>query len=114
MNQLAGQMQSGRRFITEDEVMSVHEIAAKFQVGQIVITRGASCELSQDAVLGGLIRHMSGDWGELEEYDWKQNEAALEHGFRLFSQYLAHDGSKFWIITEHDRSVTTILLPNEY
>ena len=94
--------------------MSVIEMAAKFYTGQIVITPGASSKLSQDDVLGGLIRHMSGDWGELDEHDWKENEAALEHGFRLFSQYRVRDGAKFWIITEHDRSVTTILLPDEY
>lgn len=94
--------------------MSVIETAARFRVGQIVITPGALSELSQDDVLGGLIRHMSGDWGELDEHDWKENEAALQYGFRLFSRYCVRDGPKFWIITEHDRSVTTILLPNEY
>ena len=94
--------------------MCVVTFVAKFNVGQIVVTRGASKELSQDARLKGLIRHMSGDWGELGEYDWKQNDAALEYGSRLFSQYISCDGSKFWIITEHDRSITTILLPNEY
>jgi len=94
--------------------MSVVTLVAKFNVGQVVVTQGASKELSQDAVLKGLIRHMSGDWGELDEYDWKQNDAALEYGSRLFSQYASNDGSKFWIITEHDRSTTTILLPSEY
>ena len=94
--------------------MTVIETAAKLAVGQIVITKGALSELSQDDVLWGLIRHMSGDWGELDEHDWKRNEAALQHGFRLLSQYRVHNKVKFWIITEHDRSVTTILLPNEY
>ncbi len=94
--------------------MPVIETAAKFSVGQIVITQGASSELSQDDVLWGLIRHMSGDWGELDEHDWKENDAALQYGFRLFSQYCVRGGAKFWIITEHDRSVTTILVPSEY
>ncbi len=94
--------------------MSIVALVAKFNVGQIVVTQGASRELSQDALLNGMIRHMSADWGELDEYDWKQNDAALEYGSRLFSQYVSNDGSKFWIITEHDRSTTTILLPSEY
>ena len=94
--------------------MSLIKCAAKFAVGQIVITPGANSELSQKDVLRGLIRHMSGDWGELDEHDWKENDAALEYGFRLLSQYHLDGGSKFWIITEHDRSTTTILLPSEY
>lgn len=94
--------------------MPVIETAAKFRVGQIVITPGALTELSQDDVLRGLIRHMSGDWGELDEYDWKENEAALQRGSRLLSRYRVREEVAFWIITEHDRSVTTILLPNEY
>jgi len=94
--------------------MSIIKCATKFALGQIVITRGANSELSQKDVLRGLIRHMSGDWGDLDEHDWKENDAALEYGFRLLSQYQLNGGSKFWIITEHDRSVTTILLPSEY
>ena len=87
---------------------------AMFEVGEIVITQGANSELSQKDVLRGLMRHLSGDWGDLDEHDWKENDAALEYGFRLLSQYQLDGGSKFWIITEHDRSVTTILLPSEY
>jgi hypothetical protein len=94
--------------------MNLIKCAAKFAVGQIVITPGANSELSQRDVLRGLLRHMTGDWGELDEHDWKENDAALEYGFRLLSQYQLDGGSKFWIITEHDRSVTTILLPSEY
>lgn len=89
-------------------------ISAKFPAGQIAITQGALSELAQEEAMCGLVRHMSGDWGDLDEHDWKENEAALEYGFRLFSRYVASSGSVFWIITEHDRSVTTILLPNEY
>jgi hypothetical protein len=94
--------------------MTLIKCAAKFAVGQIVITRGANSELSQKDMLRGLIRHMNGDWGELDEHDWKENDAALEYGFRILSQYQLDGGSKFWIITEHDRSVTTVLLPSEY
>jgi len=86
----------------------------RFPAGQVVITRGALAELPQDEAIKGLLRHLSGDWGDLDEHDWKENEAALEHGFRLFSSYATPRGTKFYVITEHDRSVTTILLPEEY
>ena len=85
----------------------------KFPTGRVVITRGAISELTRDEAMKGLRRHISGDWGELDEHDWKQNEAALEHGFRLSSRYVTPGGKTFWIITEHDRSVTTILLPQD-
>ena len=90
------------------------ETIARFPTGRIVISRGAIVELSPDDVLVALARHLSGDWGDLEEQDWKENEAALEHGFRLLSSYRGRDETKFWVITEHDRSVTTVLLPSEY
>ncbi|MCY2993365.1 MAG: hypothetical protein NTY19_36635 [Planctomycetota bacterium] len=86
----------------------------KFWTGRIVITSGAQSELSQDEVLEGLARHVAGDWGDVDEDDRKENEFSLEHGFRLLSSYATPRGTKFWIITEHDRSVTTILLPEEY
>ncbi len=89
-------------------------IPAKFPAGRIVITLGIVSEVEQETAIRGLTRHMSGDWGDLDEHDWKRNEAALQHGLRLMSKYVASDGTVFWIITEHDRSVTTILLPNEY
>lgn len=94
--------------------MTLAFVASKFEVGQIVITQGASSELTQDDVLKALVRHMDGDWGELCEEDRRENETALKYGFRLFSRYRTQDGTAFWIITEHDRSMTTILLPSEY
>lgn len=86
----------------------------KFAAGEIVFTRGAQSRLSTFEAIGGLVRHLTGDWGDLGESDRKGNEAALEHGFRLSSRYVTPGGKTFWIITEHDRSVTTILLPEEY
>ena len=88
--------------------------ASLFPMGKLVITRGASIDLDQDDVLRCLIRHAVGDWGELGEFDWTQNDDAVEHGGRLLSSYRTHSGIAFWIITECDRSVTTILLPEEY
>jgi hypothetical protein len=61
-----------------------------------------------------LSRHANGDWGELSETDRQANEDALKHGFRVLSTYTLRTGEKIWIVTECDRSMTTILLPEEY
>ena len=61
-----------------------------------------------------LSRHANGDWGEVDDHDRKANEHALEHGLRVLSAYTLSTGERIWIITEADRSVTTILLPSEY
>jgi hypothetical protein len=98
----------------EDKAMTITTSVSRFPIGQLVITPGAWGELTQDDVIRGLVRHMGGDWGELDEFDWKQNECAVENGGRLLSRYVARSGEVFWIITEHDRSVTTILMPIEY
>lgn len=86
----------------------------RFDPGTIVITQAANAVLPQKDVLRGLFRHLSGDWGELCREDWEANEVALIESLRLFSSYVTTDGRKFWLITEHDRSVTTILLPTDY
>jgi len=85
-----------------------------FSMGQVVITRNALNTLTQADVMTGLGRHARGDWGDLDKHDWQANERALKEGTRLFSAYHANDGTKFWIITEWDRSVTTVLLPEDY
>ena len=61
-----------------------------------------------------LSRHVKGDWGELDEDDRQGNERSLREGYRLLSSYTSKSGTKFWIITEADRSVTTVLLPEDY
>jgi len=62
-----------------------------------------------------LARHANGgDWGELTPSDWQANEHAVKHGLRVLSAYTLRTGEKIWIITEADRSTTTILLPEEY
>ena len=87
--------------------------ATKFPLGQIVMTANASGRLDAIAVNDGLRRHASGDWGDLPPEDAEQNEFGLKHGERLFSAY-GKGEKRFWIITEHDRSVTTVLLPEDY
>ncbi len=65
-------------------------------------------------MLRALNRHLQGDWGTLDPEDIEANENALRNGGRLFSAYLTSAALKFWIITEADRSATTILLPEDY
>jgi len=85
-----------------------------FPLGRLVATRGAIAALSGDDILSGLARHARRDWGDLCREDRMLNDIALEDGGRLFSAYHSHDGVKFYIITEWDRSYTTVLLPSEY
>jgi hypothetical protein len=85
----------------------------RFSLGQTVITANASLQLATEEVLTALKRHASGDWGDLCPEDCLANDEALQHGGRLFSAYGQGD-NRFWIITEADRSVTTVLLPNDY
>src|SRR3954471_22158301 len=86
----------------------------KFPLGRLCITPGAMEELEPDEVLQSLCRHARGDWGDCCEEDWQSNVEALGDGLRLFSVYHTKAGLKFWIITEADRSATTVLLPREY
>lgn len=87
-----------------------------FPLGQIVITKGAQQALSKNYqdVLGFIRRHNAGNWGDIPAEDRIANEEALETGGRILSSYKLDDGTKIWIITESDRSATTILLPDEY
>lgn len=85
-----------------------------FPLGQVAVTANAARKLALEEVWAALRRHQAGDWGELDPEDWQANEGALRHGTRLFSVYHCEDGEKFWVITEWDRSVTTVLLPEDY
>lgn len=88
--------------------------AAKFPLDQVVITPNAAGQIGPAAVQEGLKRHASGDWGEVCEADRRENELSLREGLRLLSVYRSAAGLKFWIITEADRSVTTVLMPEDY
>lgn len=91
-------------------------LSRRLQLGQIVATPGALAALEDSGEQPGdfLARHASGDWGDLCEEDRQENEYALVHGFRVLSCYRLCNGAKLWAITEADRSVTTLLLPEEY
>src|SRR5712692_312127 len=90
--------------------------AVKFEPGQIVATPGAfdALRASGDDPLNYLTKHLAGDWGEVDPVDRRENELSVIHGFRILSSYTTSKGTRFWIITEADRSVTTFLLPEEY
>jgi hypothetical protein len=89
-------------------------MSPKFPLGEIVATSNAVSNLTNLDILLALSRHVRGDWGDLDVEDKEANERALLGGTRLFSAYHALNGTKFWIITEWDRSVTTVLLPEDY
>ncbi|MCH7728278.1 MAG: hypothetical protein IH991_17635 [Planctomycetes bacterium] len=86
----------------------------KFPLGRTVSTRNALNTLHQQDVLVALRRHVRGDWGEVDDHDRHENELSLRKGFRLMSVYRDRHDTKFWIITEADRSATTVLLPEDY
>ena len=88
---------------------------SKFKLGEITATPGAYELFSNTgtSLLYYINMHAEGDWGLMDEWDKQQNDMALTNGSRILSCYEV-EGSKFWIITEADRSVPTVLLPEEY
>ena len=88
--------------------------ATRFELGRKAITPGVNAQLHPIEILRALDRHASGDWGELCPDDQQTNEDAIKNGTRLFSAYRSTKGVRFWVITEADRSATTVLLPEEY
>lgn len=96
-----------------------------FSLGQTVMTSGVMAHINrkdeieaeeyEGEIMRCLLRHMDNDWGDLPEGDWLMNDEAVRSGDdRIFSAYHLLDGEKLYIITEWDRSVTTILFPSEY
>jgi hypothetical protein len=90
------------------------EMNAKFRLGHIVATPNALSTLTQEEILTAIQRHQAGDWGDVSEADRQANEVAIKDCSRLWSVYRTETGTKFWVITEGDRSRTTILLPEDY
>ena len=90
-------------------------MTAPLTLGRVVATPGALKLLSEigEEPFDFLARHETGDWGDLCAFDRRQNEIALRDGYRVFSSYDV-SAERVWVITEADRSVTTILLPEEY
>ena len=96
--------------------MSSQKKRALFYLGQAVATPGALKALQEAKMTGYelLARHVTGDWGDLAEEDKDENELALVERLRILSAYILPTEIKVWVITEADRSATTILLPGEY
>jgi hypothetical protein len=94
--------------------MNTMATSQSFPLGQTVITPSAMGCLDATDVYNALRRHARGDWGDLKPEDKTENEVSLKEGFRLLSAYSDRNGNKFWIITEADRSATTVLLPDDY
>ncbi len=102
--------------------VSVHTRSEKqgvkplFTFSKVVTTPGALAAIEKSGQQPGefLDRHQSGDWGDVPPEDIKENELSLKHGFRLPSVYLLSTGIKIWVITDADRSSTTVLLPEDY
>jgi hypothetical protein len=100
----------------ETQMTDMNRLLPKFSLGRIVATPGALEALQQanQSPFEFIERHQAGDWGELCAEDIRENEFSLKNGFRLLSAYRTLHDVKVWIITEADRSVTTLLLPHEY
>jgi len=93
---------------------TLSNVVQRFALGRLVATANALAQIPADDMLAALARHASGDWGDVCPEDWQANEHALRCGSRLLSVFHTEGGTKFWIITEADRSVTTVLMPEDY
>ena len=91
-------------------------IEEKFKLGKLAATPGALDALAEAGIhpLTLIGRHVAGDWGDLDREDWRMNNWSVKNGERILSNYPLPNGVRVWIITEADRSVTTLLLPDEY
>lgn len=86
----------------------------RLRLGRVVATRSILDAVPKSELLAALERHQNCDWGEVPASDWAANDLALTRRERIVSAYHADNQTKFWIITEADRSATTLLLPEEY
>lgn len=91
-------------------------IDSKFDFGNVVATRTLfnHCQTHKFPLLPYLLRHVNCDWGDVCKSDWESNDKAVKEGLRILSEYKLPDGLKIWIITEWDRSTTTLLFPEDY
>ena len=97
--------------------MTAPDNRIRFQPGTIVATQGALLVADNHAILELLRRHLAGDWGDVSKEDAKANDHAVKWGERILSSYTVDgpDGkAKLWVLTERDRSSTTVLTPGEY
>lgn len=91
-----------------------HTIVGQFDIGLVLVTPQAQKIITEDERISALTRHANADWGDVTPDDKVANDLALQHGGDyILSAYHTESGTRFWIKTEYDRSVTTILLPEE-
>ena len=88
--------------------------AKQFPTGRLLCTRNAMDSIDMEEMMAAFGRHRQGVWGEVCPEDWRSNDQAILQDMRILSAYRSTTGQKFWIITEADRSATTILLPEDY
>lgn len=88
--------------------------AKQFPTGRLLCTPSAMNYVGVEEMMDAYLRHRTGDWGDVCPEDWRSNDKAIQNGRRILSAYHSTYGQKFWIITEADRSATTILLPEDY
>ena len=108
------QNQSTPKPAPEPRQPTLPKIPVSFPFGRLVITSGALRVIPDHEIRAALARHLRGDWGLVGKADWKENDLSVKRGFRILSAYQTKAGTKFWIITEANRSSTCILLPEEY
>jgi hypothetical protein len=89
-------------------------IASTFPIGQLVATKNALAHLTMSDIQTALSRYGRRDWGDLCKADREENDLAVDGDGRILAVYVAENGTRFWVITELDRSATTILLPEDY
>ena len=99
---------------TENTAVATVTTKTLLPLGRTVVTANARNILSDADITAALARHQRGDWGEVCTSDWKTNDDAIKNGERVLSVYNSTGGDKFWVITEHDRSYTTVLMPSDY
>lgn len=87
---------------------------AKFPLGDVAVTALAASRIPARAIMGAVIRHATADWGTLDPNEGRRNEIALEYGFFVVSRHRTSTGLEFVVVTENDRTLTTVALPQEW
>ena len=100
--------------LSDESLTLIRSPAAKFQLGEIMATRAAMDAVPSDEILCALLRHQSGDWGEIPERFRAANNQGIAESARLLSAYKTDSVPQFFVLTESDRSKTTVLLPDDF
>jgi hypothetical protein len=96
------------------EMERTENISPLFPLGNLLITPTARDLLTPEIIANLLQRHQCGDWGDMTAEDKQENDYSVPRALRIFSAYNVGEGERVWLITEADRSATTILTPEDY